>query len=174
MTGAGTVAAEIAHLRRHAHALTGNWARGDDFARSALQETARDVRSLMLASSPRVGLYRCFHRIWSRSDEPAATARGARCRESLLLASGEKFQPGQVAEILEVPMGMVQGLVRRARSEAQARRRKAVVVLTDAPEGDAATSAMLTQTPLRIAGVARTAGGALALARTTTPDLLIA
>lgn len=175
LTGTGTVAAEIAHLRRHAHALTGNWARGDHFSRCTLRMVGMDAWCLARASCPRVGLYRTLHRLWSASGDAPATARAARCRATLLLASGERFSPGQIAEIMEIPEETVRRLVRQARTETGLCGEKAVLILTDAPEqGDDATGTMVARTRLHVAGVARTAGAALRLARADNPDLIIA
>ena len=175
LTGAGTVAAEIAHLRRHAHTLTGNWARGDHLSRCALRMVGMDAWCLTRASCPRVGLYRTFHRLWAASGDTSATTRHARCRATLLLASGERFAPAQIAEIMEIPEETVLKLVHRARTEAGICGGKAVLIVTDAPEqGEDTTGAMVAQTRLHVAGVARTAGAALRLARAGNPDLLIA
>lgn len=172
MAVAGKVAADLPHLRRYAHAVTGSWSRGDGYTRSALQAVLADPQVVADASTPRVALYRAFHSLWS--DSPEADTGIGRCRESLLLTSGEQFEPDEVAEIMELPIKVVHGLVRRARKEVAARAGRGVLILGETGESDAGLRAMLARTPHRIVGTAAGVGNAVRLARSRKPDLLIA
>ncbi len=174
MTEAGQVAAEIPHLRRHAHALTGNWARGDLYTRRALRAAGGDPTALGPASTARVGLYRTLHRIWARSGEPAAGSAASRCRESLLLSRGAHFAPDEVAEILEVPVRVVRGLAHRAAGELADRGGRTALILTDAAAGeDAIAQALPDACAVRILGCARSSDAAAALCPGPA-DLLVA
>ena len=173
MNDAGQVAAEIPHLRRHAHALTGNWSRGDVYTRRALRAADRDPNALGRASTARVGLYRTLHRIWARSGEAAAT--GAGCRESLLLIRGAHFAPEEVAEILDLPLTAVRGLSRRAASELAVHDGRSALILTDAAaEDDATTLSLLDACAVPCLGCARSPDAAAQLSPLGTADLLVA
>lgn len=172
MAVAGKVAADLPHLRRYAHAVTGSWSRGDGYTRSALQAVLADPQAVADASTPRVALYRAFHSLWS--DSPEADTGIGRCRESLLLTSGEQFEPDEVAEIMELPIKVVHGLVRRARKEVAARAGRRVLILGETPDSDPGLRAMLARTPHHIVGTVTGAGDAVRLARSRKPDLLIA
>ena len=164
MTEAGQVAAEIPHLRRHAHTLTGNWCRGDLYTRRALRAADGDPGALGPASTARVGLYRTLHRIWARSGEPAASSAASRCRESLLLTRGAHFAPDEVAEILDLPVSAVRSLARRAAAELADQGARSALILTDAAaEEDAITQALPDGCAVRILGCARSPDAAAEL-----------
>ena len=157
MTEAGHVAAEIPHLRRHAHALTGNWSRGDLYTRRVLRASDGDPGAAGQVSSARVGLYRTLHRFWARSGEAAADSVASRCRESMLLSRGAHFSPEEVAEILDLPADTVRGLARRAAAELADAGGRAALFLTDATaEENAATLSLLDACAVRCLGCART------------------
>lgn len=174
MTEAGHVAAEIPHLRRHAHALTGNWSRGDLYTRRALRAADGDPGGSGRASTARIGLYRTLHRIWARSGEAAASAGASRCRESLLLTRGAHFAPDEVAEILDLPVSAVRSLARRAVAELADQSARTALILTDAaPEEDATTMSLLDACPVQSLGCARSTDAAAALCPGPA-DLLVA
>src|SRR5258706_6149570 len=60
-----TLAPHLPFLRRYARALTGAQPSGDAYVRAALTALLDGEHSLVEGVSPRVGLYRLFHAIWS-------------------------------------------------------------------------------------------------------------
>ena len=89
MTQAASIAPHLPFLRRYARALTGSQSAGDAYVRAALEAVLAQKDALGDAESPRVGLYRLFHVIWSgtadkrapdhrqeRSGDPGRTAAG--------------------------------------------------------------------------------------------------
>lgn len=175
MTKAGQVAAEIPRLRRHAHALTGNWSRGDLYTRRVLRASDGDPGAAGQVSSARVGLYRTLHRFWARSGEAAADSVASRCRESMLLSRGAHFSPEEVAEILDLPADTVRGLARRAAAELADAGGRAALFLTDATaEENAATLSLLDACAVRCLGCARTPEAAADLSADRPADLLVA
>ena len=59
------LAPHLPYLRRYARALTGRQTSGDAYVRAALSALLAGDQSLVDGVSPRVGLYRLFHAIWS-------------------------------------------------------------------------------------------------------------
>jgi len=112
MTNAASIGPYLPFLRRYARALTGSQKAGDAYVRATL-EAALAGREAWDGASPRVGLYRLFHVIWSGTTlEPVSDASDPKTpderlqalpsssREALLLTSVEGFVRGEAAAIL--------------------------------------------------------------------------
>jgi RNA polymerase sigma-70 factor (ECF subfamily) len=69
------VIAALPRLRRLAHALTCDPARGDALARAAIAEAAADLDALEREARPDLRLYRILRRVWL--DDPAELAPSA-------------------------------------------------------------------------------------------------
>src|SRR3546814_4978648 len=57
-------------LRRYARALTGNQERGDRYVAASLEAILQAPNEFPRNTTPRVGLYQIFQKIWSASQAP--------------------------------------------------------------------------------------------------------
>jgi CheY-like chemotaxis protein/DNA-directed RNA polymerase specialized sigma24 family protein len=113
-----TLAPHLPYLRRYARALTGSQPSGDAYVRASLSALLSGDHSLVEGVSPRVGLYRLFHAIWSsasgRFDREGEERMGAaqtpearlhtldaHKRAALLLTAVEAFSLEETAFILD-------------------------------------------------------------------------
>src|SRR5579872_2389962 len=124
-------APHLPYLRRYARALAGSQSSGDSYVRAAL--TALLAGDVLVAEdvTPRVGLYKVFHAIWSsaagqveeeihegtpgkKSSDPAErlAALDAQKRAALLLTAVEGFNLNDAALILdETPESVERAIV---------------------------------------------------------------
>lgn len=188
MNLADAVAADLPYLRRYARALTGSQPSGDKYAVATLEAVLQNAELVTEASTPRVGLYRAFHAIWSSSGmqiedgESGAQARAQRrlqhlqpgTREALLLSSIEEFRPDQVAEILGETLDEVNELVDRARSELAERTSGRVLIIEDEAIIAMDLEGIVAGIGHQITGIARTAKRAVELGKAQKPDLVLA
>ncbi|MCA8884495.1 MAG: response regulator [Rhodobacteraceae bacterium] len=188
MNLADVVAADLPYLRRYARALTGSQPSGDQYAVATLEAVLQDPGSVTGASTPRVGLYRTFHAIWSSSgmkvenDETGAQARAQQrllhlqpgSREALLLTSIEEFRPEQVAEIIGETLDNVHELIDRARTEMADRTAGKVLIIEDEAIIAMDLEGIVAGIGHKITGIARTASRAVALGKAEKPDLVLA
>src|SRR5690242_21918065 len=113
-----TLAPHLPFLRRYARALTGSQPSGDAYVRAALTALLSGDQALVEGVSPRVGLYRLFHAIWSSASgrlddeseqkeaqvptpESRLHALDAHKRAALLLTAVEAFSIEETAFILD-------------------------------------------------------------------------
>ena len=115
MSMSRTLAPHLPYLRRYARALTGSQESGDAYVRAALTALLAGEQALGDDLSPRVALYRLFHRIWSSAgagletpgDEPREgpetrlLALSADHRAALLLTAVESFTLDEAGAILD-------------------------------------------------------------------------
>ncbi len=178
----------LPYLRRYARALTGNQNTGDRLAIAALERLVENPELLAAQNSPKASLFHAFHLIWKASDfaiGAAETALEERAhmhlsslakgsREALLLSSVEQFSLDTVARIMGTDRSTVDDLLRIAHSDVAASVRGKVLVIEDE-----AVTAMEMETVVlsmghTLIGTARTHGDAVALAKNTHPDLILA
>src|SRR5690606_30483889 len=104
MALAHAIAEHLPYLRRYARALCGTQMSGDAYVRACLEAVVADSSVLDAQLTPRVALYRLFHRIWNSSDlQPGAVPDSAGAverrlseltpasRQALLLTAMEGF-----------------------------------------------------------------------------------
>lgn len=182
------IGAELPYLRRYARALTGNQASGDRFAAATLEAIIVDDSVLREAVHPREGLYRAFHLVWASAGGPvgeADTALAARAqahmarltpgsREALLLHSIEGFAPAEIARILGADPSEAQDLIQIALREMEASVAGRVMIIEDEAIIAMDIRAIVEDMGHAITGIARTRKEAVALARRTSPDLILA
>ncbi len=101
----------LPYLRRYARALTGSQESGDAYVRAALTALLADEKTLDGGLSPRVALYRLFHRIWAttagQGDGAGEGTPEARLqllpspgRAAMLLTAVESFTPAEAGIII--------------------------------------------------------------------------
>ncbi|MFU8862647.1 MAG: response regulator [Rhodobacterales bacterium] len=185
---AETVGASLPYLRRYARALTGSQQTGDSFAAATLEAILTDSSILSQMSSPKVALFRTFHVVWSSAGAPLGNADDelsaraqhhmahltANTREALLLASIEGFTTGELGEIMQVSPAEAAELLDIAQSEMQASISGRVMIIEDEPIIAMDLQAIVTEMGHTVTGIARTRTEAIALARETPPDLILA
>jgi DNA-directed RNA polymerase specialized sigma24 family protein len=77
MALAHAIAEHLPYLRRYARALAGTQQSGDAYVRACLEAIVADTSILGDDASPRVALYRLFHRLWDTTNLDARPAAGA-------------------------------------------------------------------------------------------------
>lgn len=139
-------------------------------------------------SSPKVALFRTFHVVWSSAGAPLGSADDemsaraqhhmahltANSREALLLASIEGFTTAELSEIMQVSPSEAAELLDIAQSEMQASISGRVMIIEDEPIIAMDLQAIVSEMGHAVTGIARTRTEAIALARETPPDLILA
>jgi DNA-directed RNA polymerase specialized sigma24 family protein len=77
MALAHAIAEHLPYLRRYARALAGTQQSGDAYVRACLEAIVADTLVLGTDASPRVALYRLFHRLWDTTYLDSRQAAGA-------------------------------------------------------------------------------------------------
>lgn len=178
----------LPYLRRYARALTGNQDTGDRYAVATLEAILAD-RSVFDRSLPsKVALFKVFHGIWNSAGAPieggesglaaAAQAHLSRLtpntREALLLNTVEDFSVDHVAQIMDVETSEVEHLLNVARQEMEDSVSGRVMIIEDEAIIAMDLQAIVSSMGHAITGVARTRDGAVQLAKTEKPDLILA
>ena len=177
-------------LRRYARSLTGSQKSGDAYVRACLEALVADPSLFDTQMQPRVALYRVFHRLWSssldggRGDaggslfEQTAQERLERMapenRQALLLKSLEQFTQPEVAAIMERSELDVSLLIERAINDISDSVRADVLIIEDEPMISLDLADIVEELGHRVCGQATTAGQAVAIARTSPPELVLA
>jgi DNA-directed RNA polymerase specialized sigma24 family protein len=183
------LAPHLPYVRRYARALTGDQATGDACVREALEALAAGDQTLPAALTPRVGLYRVFHRVWRSGAVPpepqgqagpAADPAGRlmriapRSRQAFLLTALEGFTPSETAQILGVEFAEVERLIAAAQTEIDAELATQVLIIEDEPVIAADIEALVCELGHRVLDVAATRGEAVAAAARGRPGLVLA
>src|SRR5207244_5005129 len=112
-------------LRRYARALTGSQHSGDAYVAATLEALIEDPAILDASPTPRVALYRLFTKIWNSvavNDAPESPEKGLpvekrlaqiapRPRQAFLLVALEGFPEDEAAQVLDVDVATLRGLV---------------------------------------------------------------
>lgn len=183
------VAAELPFLRRYARALTGAQSSGDTYAVATLEALLQD-RSIFEDGevSVKLGLFKCFHAIWSSSGAPVAEAEGdtaARAqahlaaltinsREALLLSTIEDFSIADIAVIMDISRDEVRALIATARKDMESSVSGRILIIEDEPIIAADLSAIVTDLGHSVTAVARTRSEAVDKGKSDAPDLILA
>jgi len=119
----------LPYLRRHARALSGSQRTGDAYAAETLEAILKDRASLDPELSPRLALFRAFHRIWASAGAPTGKAAPGtlqaraerhmarltpRSREALLLRTIEECSFGDIAAVMDTTEAEAERLVEAA------------------------------------------------------------
>ena len=99
MALAHAIAEHLPYLRRYARALCGTQKSGDAYVRACLEAIVADPSIVDASASPRVGLYRVFHRIWGSANGEGRTAAAphSRRRRKTARRSDACASPGPAA-----------------------------------------------------------------------------
>jgi DNA-directed RNA polymerase specialized sigma24 family protein/CheY-like chemotaxis protein len=189
MALAHAIAEHLPYLRRYARALCGTQKSGDAYVRACLEAIVADKSVLDANLSPRVGLYRLFHKLWNSAhiEAPAGTVKRnvdgverrlseltpAR-RQALLLTAMEGFNIGDTAHILEVDEEEVKQMVSQAVREISNQPSTKVLIIEDEPIISLDLQSIVREMGHTVAAIATTRDEAVRAARKTEPGLVLA
>ena len=171
MSIAEKVAAHLPYLRRFARSVTGSQKSGDAYVVSTLEAILADPRVFTPNLQPRVALFRTFVKILNSIPlntektegvgNPALDAAKRNletlvpmARQAFLLVAVEEFQPHEVAQIMDVPPG--------------------VVIIEDEPLIALDLEQLVTDLGHRVVKIARTAQQAVEAVKQHKPGLVLA
>jgi DNA-directed RNA polymerase specialized sigma24 family protein/CheY-like chemotaxis protein len=189
MALAHAIAEHLPYLRRYARALCGTQKSGDAYVRACLEAIVADTSVLDTSLSPRVGLYRLFHKLWNSAhiEVPAGSAKRdvdgverrlseltpAR-RQALLLTAMEGFNISDTARILEVDEEEVKQMVNQAVREISNQPSTKVLIIEDEPIISLDLQSIVREMGHTVAAIATTRDEAVRAARKTEPGLVLA
>lgn len=176
------------YLRRYARALTGSQKEGDVFVQATLEALLEGEQLLDRDAPVRLALFRAFHSVWRKSlnghsiDAPKraliADARLQKMtpehRTAILLILMEGFSLSEAAYILEIPEIEVQRRYESAQRAIERQLVTDVLIIEDEPVIAIDLERLVTDMGHKVAGVAATHGEAVAIARKTSPGLVLA
>ncbi len=183
------IAEHLPYLRRYARALCGSQKSGDAYVRACLEAIVADTSVLDPTASPRVGLYRLFHTLWSTTDvearglassgNPASVEKRLgqltpSHRQALLLTAMEGFNVTDTARILGVPEDQVKGMVGQAVREISLQPSTKVLIIEDEPIISLDLQSIVREMGHSVAAIATTRDEAVRAARRTEPGLVLA
>jgi len=182
------VAQHLPFLRRYARALTGRQKSGDAYVTAVLEAMLEEPESFPGEREPRVALYRAFTKIWDSLAERGhpdpdssrlpvekrLTQLTPRMRQAFLLVALEGFSEDEAAQILEVDLPTLRGLVEESGRELAAEIATDVLIIEDETFIAMDIEALVESLGHRVIGVARTHSEAVALARQKRPGLILA
>lgn len=186
---ASGIAANLPFLRRYARALTGSQQAGDRYAGATLEAILSDDSVLGGAETPKLGLFRAFHAVWSsaggmvsEAPDDAVSQRAQRrlsaltenTREALLLHKIEGFPFEEIAAIMQVDAEEAAELVEIALREMEGALAGKVLVIEDEAIIAMDISSIIEEMGHTVTGNARTRAEAVRLARAERPDLILA
>ena len=143
---ASKIAEHLPYLRRHARALAGSQDIGDRYAAETLEAILKDRTSLDPDLSPRIALFRAFHRIWDGAGAPMSDpapgtlqARAERhmarltprSREALLLRTIEECGFADIAAVMDTTEAEAERLVEAALTEMRDTVRGTLIIIED-------------------------------------------
>lgn len=186
MSLAETIAPHLPYLRRFARALTGSQESGDAYVVAVLETLVADPQSFPEGNMKRVGLYKCFLKVWNsvRINQEAAAPKSQADlsleaitpmpRQAFLLASVEGFTTAQIADILDCSPEKVTQLIEDAGAQIAEQTATDVLIIEDEPLISMDLEALVGDLGHRVSGVARTHREAMAEVRKRKPGLVLA
>lgn len=183
------IAEHLPYLRRYARALCGTQQSGDAYVRACLEAIVADTSVLDATASPRVGLYKLFHTLWTTTNldvtSPAPRATGSSVekrlgqltpahRQALLLTAMEGFNVSDTARILGVPEADVKEMVGKAVREISEQPSTKVLIIEDEPIISLDLQSIVREMGHTVAAIATTRDEAVRAARKTEPGLVLA
>jgi CheY-like chemotaxis protein len=185
-----TLAPHLPYLRRYARALTGSQTSGDAYVRAALSALVEGSQTLVEGVSPRVGLYRLFHAIWSTAsgrleeredDDGAAPTPEARLhaldshkRAALLLTAVEAFSIEETAFILDEGAEDVERAILDAQRTIDRQLASRVLIIEDEPIIALDLENLVTELGHKVVATAATRDEAISKALAERPGLVLA
>lgn len=186
MSLAETIAPQLPYLRRFARALTGSQESGDAYVVAVLETLVADPQSFPQGHMKRVGLYKCFLKVWNSISlnqdagvlktqaDRSLEAITPRPRQAFLLASVEGFTTQQIAEILDCSPDEVTGLIEDAGEQIAEQTATDVLIIEDEPLISMDLEALVRGLGHRVSGIARTHREALGEVKKKKPGLVLA
>jgi CheY-like chemotaxis protein/DNA-directed RNA polymerase specialized sigma24 family protein len=189
MALAHSIAEHLPYLRRYARALCGTQKSGDAYVRACLEAIVADTSVIGEDVSPRVGLYRLFHKLWGsanvdmRAYSTVRTRSGVERRlgdltparrQALLLTAMEGFNVSDTARILEVGEDDVKQMVAQAVREISDQPSTKVLIIEDEPIISLDLQSIVREMGHTVAAIATTRDEAVRAARKTEPGLVLA
>lgn len=188
MALAHAIAEHLPYLRRYARALCGTQKSGDAYVRACLEAIVADTSVMDARLSPRVGLYRLFHKLWNSAhiELPASTKRDAdgverrlseltpARRQALLLTAMEGFNISDAANILSVDENEVKQMLTQAVRELSNQPSTKVLIIEDEPIISLDLQSIVREMGHTVAAIATTRDEAVRAARKTEPGLVLA
>ncbi|MEQ6204899.1 response regulator [Sulfitobacter sp. HNIBRBA2951] len=182
------ITAEMVYLRRYSRALTGSQKRGDAYTVATLQALLKDRTPFDNDHPAKVNLFKCFHAIWTSSDQrPDGEEGGLRARaqgllsnltsnsrEALLLRTVEDFSHEHVGVIMGIDVDQVKALIATANAELADAFKGRVMIIEDEPIIAADLSSMVSSLGHTVTGIARTRQQAVDLGKSEPADLILA
>jgi CheY-like chemotaxis protein/DNA-directed RNA polymerase specialized sigma24 family protein len=189
MALAHAIAEHLPYLRRYARALCGSQKSGDAYVRACLEAIVADTSVMDARLSPRVGLYRLFHKLWNSAhidvrdsavhrdvdgvERRLSELTPAR-RQALLLTAMEGFSIGDTAHILEVDEEETKQMVAQAVREISNQPSTKVLIIEDEPIISLDLQSIVREMGHTVAAIATTRDEAVKAARKTGPGLVLA
>ena len=181
------ISTELPFLRRHARALTGDQAIGDECALATLQRLRDDPALVTSASTVKVGLFRVFFLVWESGDFTGApTEQGLigkaqdylqnltpYSRQALLLHAIEGFNYGQIGEIMDKTDEEIAALIQIAHKEMKAAIKGRILVIEDESLIALDLEGIIISLGHHVTGTAATHQQAVRLAEQDKPDLIL-
>jgi DNA-directed RNA polymerase specialized sigma24 family protein len=184
-----TVAQHLPYLRRYARAVTGSQPSGDAYVAATLEALISDRSTFEKASTPQVGLYRLFTKIWNsvsvNHSTDAPTTRPAAPelrlghitplpRQAFLLVSFEGFSETDAAEVLDVDVATLRKLLEESGRELAAEIATDVLIIEDETFIAIDLEELVEGLGHRVIGIASTHSDAVRLAKAKRPGLILA
>jgi len=191
MALAHAIAEHLPYLRRYARALAGTQQSGDAYVRACLEAIVADTSVLGDDASPRVALYRLFHRLWDTTNLEVRPAPGTDAvaadnvekrlkeltpahRQALLLTAMEGFNASDTANILGVSADQVKNMTAQAVQEISSQPGINVLIIEDEPIISLDLQSIVREMGHTVVGTATTRDEAVREARRTSPGLVLA
>lgn len=179
------LAPHIPYLRRYARALTGSQTRGDFYVRATLSALLTGQSELDGYLTPRIGLFRLFHSIWSSaesaSDDQSAHAESPRLRNltaagrpALLLVALEGFSLSEAGFILQEAPEDVEKQIEEAQAAIDRELASPVLIIEDEPIIALELENIVTELGHRVVARAASKSEAVAAAHTEQLGLILA
>lgn len=181
----GTV---LPFLRRYARALTGSQTTGDNYAVATLEAILSDRSVVEESGSVKVGLFKCFHAIWTSAGTPVATPDGdlqsrtqellgrltENTREVLLLRTIEDFSFTDIAKIIGIEVSEARNLLAIAQEEMLDSVAGKILIIEDEAIIASDLMAIVTDQGHQVTSIARTRDEAVIVGVKDRPDLILA
>lgn len=191
MALAHAIAEHLPYLRRYARALCGTQQSGDAYVRACLEAIVADTSVLGADLTPRVALYRLFHRLWGTTNVDVRSVAGAgpvaadnvekrlkeltpAHRQALLLTAMEGFSVRDAAHILDVSEVRVKEMTSQAVREISNQPSIKVLIIEDEPIISLDLQSIVREMGHEVVATATTRDEAVRAARRTEPGLVLA
>ncbi|MEM9583779.1 MAG: response regulator [Pseudomonadota bacterium] len=182
------VGTDLPFLRRYARALTGSQTTGDTYAVATLEAILSDRSVFDSVNSIKVGLFKCFHSIWTSAGTPVETSGNGvhsrthallsrlteNTREVLLLRTIEDFSFTDIAAIIGSEISEARNLLAIAQEEMADSVTGKVLIIEDEAIISTDLTAIVTDQGHTVTTIARTRDEAVIQGTKDKPDLILA